>query len=324
MDRIMTKIYLIILFILVFSITASNIFAQACSCGGTPLLSSLEQTVTPVGSWQFSLTYEYNSINDLVTETTEFEDNTRNRFVHSGLLEIGYGLSKRVSLSAVFSLLQQERETNSSEGPGDYLRTRGIGDGLFLVKYNVIPFNVFAMRQLALGVGIKYPLGNSSLLNNNSLIAADMQLGTGSWDLVLWGYFYQSYFKKFPISLYANLSYRLNSSNNRFGVDSPGYRFGNEFITEVGINYQPESFFHYSVGLNYRSTQTDEFDSNGVPNTGGKWIDLTGGLNANLTRSTALRFSGDIPIYRSLSGAQLTTSYSLSVSLFYTIAGKSS
>ena len=313
-----------ILFILILSITTSNTFAQACSCGGAPLLSSLEQTVTPVGTWQFSLTYEYNSIGDLVTETTEFEDNTRNRFVHSGLLEIGYGLSKHISISAVFSLLQQERETNSSEGPGDYLRTRGVGDGLFLVKYNFIPFDVFAMRQLAFGAGIKYPLGKSSLLNNSSLIAADMQPGTGSWDLVLWAYFYQSYFKKIPISLYANLSYRLNSSNNRFGVDNPGYRFGNELIAEVGVNYQPESFLNYSTGIKYRSTQSDVFDNNGVPNTGGKWIDLTGGLNANLTESTALRFSGDIPIYRNLNGTQLTTSYSLSVSLFYTIAGKSS
>ena len=94
-------IYLIIIFIF-FLGAVQSISAQACSCGGVPLLSSLESSTTPSGQWQFGFTYEYNSIADLVVGSEELTDNTRQRIIHSGKMEIGYGLNHRFSFLVIF------------------------------------------------------------------------------------------------------------------------------------------------------------------------------------------------------------------------------
>lgn len=313
----MSKKGLCILLLITFGF-AGSLFSQACSCGGAPLLSSLELPATPAGLWQFGLTYEFSSISDLVIEGTQFDDDTRTRKVHSGRLEIGYGLNHKFSLLAVFSLLQQERTSGISPAGGDFLRTRGIGDGLLMLKYNVKPLDLYSHRQLSVGGGVKFPIGDSNLRRNNTLIAADMQLGTGSWDSVLWGNFYQGLLRYFPGSAYITASYSLTGTNDRFGINNQGYKFGNELVTSAGINYQPQSLFDYTLAIRYRSTRQDKFNNQDVVNTGGKWLFLVPGLNAKISDTFTTRLSGQIPLSRSLNGTQFTTSYTLSVSLFYT------
>jgi len=294
---------------------------QACSCGGAPLMGSLELPTAPAGSWQFGLTYEYHAIGDVVSGTTELEDDTRRRTVHSGLLEINYGLSARFSASAVLTILQQERTTNSVLGTGELLQTHGVGDGIFMLKYSLLPFSPPAQRQVAAGAGVKMPFGKTSLTANSTLLAADMQPGTGSWDAVLWGYAYQGFYRYLPLGVQATFSYRLNGTNDRFGSGNQSYRFGNEFITTVAANVRPGTLLDYTLGVRYRAVTADEFAGLDLPNSGGKWVNLIPGINVNLTPTYAVRASFTLPVYRKLEGTQLTTSYAFSLSIFYSLSG---
>ena len=93
-------------------INTAEVKAQACSCGGAPLLSSLEFPATAPGAWLFGLTYEFNSISDLVTVTKRLDDDTRRRRIYTGLLEISYGINDRWSASLLLTLLQQEQRSS--------------------------------------------------------------------------------------------------------------------------------------------------------------------------------------------------------------------
>jgi hypothetical protein len=311
---------LLILILLLPLIETDTLMAQACSCGGAPLMSSMDLPSTPAGSWQIGLTYEFNSISDVVSRTTELNDDTRSRSVHSGILEISYGIGNRLSLSTLFTFLQQERNSGIQGGSGEFLRTRGFGDGLFILKYDLFPYTVSSQRQLAVGGGIKIPFGKSSLLSNGSLIAADMQPGTGSWDAVLWGYAYQGLQRYFPAGLFISGTYRFSGGNNRFGSSNEGYKFGNELITTVGINHDPVSFLDYTIAFRYRQVGADSFANGELTNSGGKWLDFAPGIVFNISQSIGLRSSARIPLYRKLEGTQLTTSYSLLFSVFYSIS----
>jgi len=44
------------------------------------------------------------------------------------------------------------------------------------------------------------------------------------------------------------------------------------------------------------------------------------GLNLNIYENLGIRGEGELPLYRKLNGTQLTTSYTISFSLFYTIS----
>jgi hypothetical protein len=66
--------------------------AQACCTAGVPLLGSLELPATPAGSWQFALTYERNTLRDVVSLTEKLDDDLRRRTVHTAMLETSYVL----------------------------------------------------------------------------------------------------------------------------------------------------------------------------------------------------------------------------------------
>ena len=203
---------------------------------------------------------------------------------------------------------------------GEFLRTRGIGDAVLLVKYNIVPLNIVSQREIAIGAGPKIPLGKSRLSSEGILLPADMQPGTGAWDGILWAYAYQGFLPTIPINVFATASYRLTGTNDRFAAASQeGYKFGNEFIATLGTSYRTDWPFDLSFQIRYRSVAADRFSSSEVPNTGGKWIYFLPGLNVNLFDELSLRFSGQIPVHRKLEGTQLTTSYTLSLSLFYSI-----
>lgn len=307
------------LFAWVALINTVELNAQACSCGGAPLLSSLEFPSTAPGTWQFGLTYEFNSISDLVTETDQLDDDTRRRRIHTGLLEISYGINNRWSASLILTLLQQERRTSPGSGIGqDLLRTRGIGDALLLAKYNLVPTDIFHQHRLTIGAGLKMPLGESDLLANGTLISADMQPGTGAWDGVLWANYFLGLSRSRTTGLFTSASYRKTSTNDRFGSQNEGYRFGNEFVSTGGFNYRPRPFFDLNLALRYRSVDPDQFANHETPNSGGRWLNLLPGINLNMAGSFTLRLTGQIPVYRKLNGTQLTTDYTTSISILYT------
>ncbi|MFQ5499868.1 MAG: hypothetical protein ACE5FH_09365 [Candidatus Zixiibacteriota bacterium] len=309
-----------VLLILAFVGLAPIIQAQSCSCGGAPLLGSVDLPAASAGSWQLALGYEFSSVSDLFDGSTRLDDNTRRRKVFAGTLELSYGLTERVSLSALFTLLQQERQTLSQTGTGSFLRTRGFGDGLFMVKYKLIPWTVFSQRELSIGLGVKVPFGKSRLIDNSLLISADMQPGTGAWDGVVWANIYQGFYRLAPVGVFASGIYRTTGSNHRFGVNQAGYEFGNELNVTAGADYNWRTLFNLSVGLRYRYQGADQFGSVDQPNSGGKWLQLVPGLNLNLFRGITTRLSGQLPLYRKLEGTQFTTEYSFSATILYAFA----
>ncbi len=313
---------LIIAFLL---IDTPNLYAQ-CSCGGPPLLSSLESPSTAAGVWQFGLTTEYSSVSDFVTFKTQLDDDVRDRTVASGLLQVDYGLTDRITISGLVSFLQQERTTFAEfSGQSEFLRTSGVGDAMLLVKYSLLNPTALSRSQLALGGGVRSPLGRSRLLNNNqTLIAATMQPGTGAWDGILWGSATSILDRRRGVNVFASATYRITSSNSSFFGDGiGGYRFGNEFLTTFGAGIRQSSRLDYTAGLRYRSTRIDQSLDFPADNSGGKWLNFSPGVNFKLTDVVALRGSGQIPLWRELRGTQYTTSYSLSFSIFYTLKPKS-
>ncbi len=297
------------LFVLIMLFVPSLVKSQACCSAGTPLSGSLELPATPVNQWQNMMTYQYNSLQDLVAVSNELSDDSRERSVHSILIESSYGLSKSLSLSALLTLVQQERRIDTQFAGTDFLRARGLGDAVLLLKYVLLPGTVFSQRTITIGIGPKIPLGDFNRKSNGIYLPYDMQPGTGAWDGMIWGHYYQG-FRPFPVHFVATTVYRVTGESNR------GYEFGNELVMNAGIGYQNQNLLDGSLLLRFRQVGPDKFDGNHIANTGGRWLYLNPGMNINVSPGVALRFSGQIPLYRRLNGDQLTTTYRISVSSF--------
>jgi hypothetical protein len=309
-----------ILLVLLLAVIARVASGQACSCAGAPVVGSLELPSTPSGTWQIGLSYEYSLISRVYSGTRFLRDDSRERSVHSGLLEISHGISDRFSVSFLFSALQQERNSGSGEGTGNFLTTRGVGDAVALIKYNVLSFSIHSKRQISVGGGVKLPIGRASLLTDGVLASADMQPGTGAWDGVVTAYVYQGFQPKAPLGWFGSLSYRFTGTNDRFGEGREGYRFGNELTLSSGFNYASAIPLGFSLALKYRNVDPNRFNNFEIPNTGGRWLNLVPGLDLVIGKSWSISTSSQIPLYRDLSGTQLTTSYTLSLSINYTFS----
>lgn len=306
-------------FIAVYLLISFKMLAQACCTAGTPLLGSLDMSAAQRGVLQLGLSYEHNLLADVYSGSDFLDDNSRERVTNSYLLEISYGLSDRISVTGLFSYVNQLRNITPQTGINNELSTNGVGDALILIKYNVITLDFLNQLELSLGAGIKTPLGSSDLLSNGILIPADMQPGSGSWDGILWGYFSKGFMPVLSLNFLANISYRINGANKRFGAGSAGYQFGNELITSIGFGYRTNSILDFSLLVRYRHTDSDKFDNQAIPNTGGDWMYIVPGLNIKLSEYLTGRVSAQLPLYRDLQGTQLTTSNTLGISFFYTI-----
>lgn len=297
-----------------------------CSCGGPPLLGSLETPPGSAGRWRLGLTFEFADVSDFVTGSTELPDDIRDRNVKSALFQVDYGITGRLSIAAIISVLDQDRTTQSAiGGSGQFLSTSGLGDAMVIAKYTLVPTTPESQRQLSIGGGLKLPTGESTIRGNDGvLVAADMQPGTGAWDGVLWGSFLQGLTRSRRFNLFASATYRFTGSNDRFDLGVSNYRFGDEFVGNVGVGLRHNEILEYTLGVRYRSATPEESrllnnqPFREQPNSGGKWLNLSPGVNLNLSRSLSLRASGQLPLHRSLDGTQFTTAYSLSVSVFYT------
>lgn len=309
----------VMLLLAMFLILPIGVSAQSCSCGGPPLLGALETSVTKSGQLDLSMTYEFASISDLVDGNQTLPDDIRDRTVNTGLLQIGYGLSRTLSLSVLFSLLEQSRVTSLGSGQGEFLKTNGVGDVMVTIRYAIWPVSVHYPHSLAFGIGLKAPLGKSGLTNGGFLISADMQPGTGSWDMVLLTSGGYTLSRQNRLALFGSGLYRLNGKNDRFGTGSTNYRFGNELLFTLGLSHDATFRLTPSLALRYRSTKADRFNDQDQPNSGGEWLNLLPGVNVNVNSYLKARVSGQIPLYRSIDGVQFSTSYTFAFSLFYSL-----
>jgi hypothetical protein len=298
---------------------SADISGQACCTSGTPLLGSLDMSTSSKGLMQFSFTYDYNTLTDVYTGSSELDDDTRSRLTQAGLLEINYGLSRRITLTALFSYVNQSRSINGFGDRTNELSVSGAGDALAMVKYSLIPMNIIDEVELAAGAGIKAPVGKSEIKSNGILLPADMQPGTGSWDILLWAFYTKGRLFDLPMNFISNISYRLNGENDRYGPNQEGYQFGNELALTAGLGYRTDMLLDFSLMFRYRHTAPDIFAESELPNTGGEWLYMVPGINIKIYDNFTGRLAGQIPIYRNLNGTQLTTTFTTSFTLFYSL-----
>ncbi len=289
--------------------------AQTCSCAGAPLLSSQSTGVASAGSFLAGITYEHHDISSLYNGTTRFEDATVTRTTRSVLVELNYGITDRLSISGTFSWVDKERTTGlHTSSRGNRVTTRGPGDGILMLRHNLVRQTLWNPYSVSVGAGVKAPIGTSSLKRNGFSMNADMQPGTGSWDGVLWTSLSRSILPD-RLAAFATGSFRYTGSNERF-AENDQYRFGHELVVDSGVSGSLAGILSHSMRIQYRSTRSDRRNGISLPNTGGKWISMIPALDVAAGERFSFRVSGRIPVFQDLRGTQPTTSFAVSGSLF--------
>ncbi len=291
--------------------------AQGCCSGGTPLSGNLELTTSAAKTLSVRLIYDYNHLGDLVSKSKELNDKTRTRLTHSGLLRLGYAFDNRWALTALLPIIRQVEKIDIGVAQNSTVG-QGFGDIVLMLQYNIFNDNTYSWSVAA---GAKTATGptNRSHELTGLLLNPDLQPGTGSWDILAVSQFNKRDFLLEQMFFRAGITYRYTTTADRFNQQQR-YKFGNELQVNWGLTHQlfwgatqitPQLMFRY------RYTEVDQSDGSPAPNTGGHWGYVLPGVEVLLDPRYGFGLVTQWPLYRRLTGVQLTTSYKITVSVFY-------
>ena len=246
-------------------------------------------------------------------------------------LDLNYGLTDRFGLQLTLPYMWRTHkhidglgEDNGGAGEASNFSANGIGDTRVALKYNVLP----TLRSMVvLGFGVYLPTGNTRARDSaEKVMESPAQLGRGQVGLN--PTIYQSY-ELIPhrLNQFASASYRHTFRNN------DGYRFGDEYMLNAGLNLVATPWLVLTGQINYRYLVHDNFSSSllrsatpadgagfpgdpiliddtiknrAVPNTGSTYYAFTPGFQVGLgqliesswTNMTSAYFFTQIPFER--------------------------
>jgi hypothetical protein len=299
--------------VLLVMICSMQVGAQTCSCAGAPLVSSQAGGMINPGNYSVGITYQYNDISAIYSGSTKQNQRTQERSTESYLLEISAGIINRLSATLSLSYVDKNRTTGLSTPVSSTATVNGIGDGLISLNYELIESDLWNPNQVIVFGGVKVPFGEHSVSNNGVQFNADMQPGTGTFD-VLSGVIATHILRSWNAEVQLGIRYRANGENERFNSDD-NYSFGNRLTVQGAFRKQVNTFIA-ALGLEYRKAASDQLNSNKLANTGGSWLFVQPSVSAGLFRNTGIRVSADLPIFTEVQGTQPSTSFALMASFF--------
>lgn len=308
------KISLLILLFLFWE--CRNLKAQGCCTVGANTFGGFERGITEEGKVKISAGYVENVLATTYNEVNKIPDPLgRKARVSLYNLEIEYGLTGRVSLLLVSGITVRKRETLIFDELGNSEKILFNGSGLtdvtLLAKYSLISPSIVSALGLTIGSGVKLPVGNNNLKDNGTRLPVDLQPGTGSTDVILWGNFYKG-FLPLGISFSSSVFYRYA------GANLDGYRFGDEYVISLMGEYSPTDYLTISLSTKSRFSNEDFWGGRFLPSTGGTYHDIIPGL-IYYEGPVQIKVFYQLPLYRNVKGIQLVTSNAAGIEILVNI-----
>ncbi len=283
-----------------------------------------EKTQLEDGRLRVSVTTEWANFNNF----REGEDSVTNTGgneakISQTTLFVDYGLTQRWTVSALVPYVIKRQKTNKfGKRVAD-----GIGDPSLFARYELIRPVPEGGPSVALGLGLKFPLGSISEPSSHERLPPAFQVGSGAFDLIPT----LSYHRDLePFALFGSVFAKIPLEENR-----RDYKFGREYEVNAGAEYRLPYGDHKVSLLLSLSYLYAEHDRDGGPNlppkvrsgrkvlnTGGQFLDIVPGIRVHHGRF-ASQFRLFLPIIenwngrRSLNVGQVAPDWAVQASLIF-------
>ena len=304
-------------------VAALELNAQTCCSGGVPLSGNIGFDGADRGTFQLELSYDLNVLATLKNGAEVYDDEARERITQSVLMKTGYSLTSWMALDAIISYVWQSR-TISYQGAVTNDRTNGPGDAVVMAKFVVSRLGENG-TEIQLGAGPKIPVGRSDLPDGRGItLNADLQPGSGSWDLITWGYFLRQ-LKAKPTAVFSlRLVGRVNGTNQKY-LGNELYKFGNSFQAYAGIGDQfllIGRVFSASLSFSYRLSFANRINGILLDNTGGRWMNIIPSFGWNIGPNSLIQLVPEIPVISRVEGIQLTPTFRIQAGIYHRFGGR--
>jgi len=208
-------------------------------------------------------------------------------------LDLGYGLTSRLSLQASMPLNARREHTIAHFGITQRYTTQGIGDALLGARFSLRP-------RLVAGFAVQLPTGRHRLDGDfdGSILDPSLQPGSGAVGFV--GTLQQAG-RIAPLDLGWSVAASYQA-NTRSDLD---YRFGNAAILTLNLNRPVAGRLSASLqGKLFHQTRS-VYLPHDVPSTGMTFFYLTPALHVDVPRGVSVYGYLQLPAYRYVNDMQL-------------------
>ena len=215
---------------------------------------------------------------------------------------VSYGFSERFTLFARVPFSHRHFQALDAGTVVDAFDTHGLADpelyGQIRLWASGMAPGVGRRSSLSFLGGVKTALGNNDVTRDGQRVDEHAQPGTGSTD-VFSGLAFLYLLDK-ESAVFASGQYKHTGEN------SYGYRYGSSVLLNTAYEHKLGGRVDGVVELNFRHADKDQVDATGDldPNTGGSILYVTPRLLVDVGHGVVLRAAAQIPIARSLNGAQ--------------------
>lgn len=295
--------------------------AQTCCSGGVPVSSNLGLPLGKEKSLQFSLGYDLNHLNTLKNEANKLDNPGSKRQTQTLMFQTGYAINKRLSIDAFIPFVRQERTSDS----GIFEHSQNLGDLALLLKLKAFA-NLNDQSYLIAAIGVEFPTGKYDQISKVSgiTLGADMQPGSGSYDLIGWTRFVHNLDFRPSMNFISQGILKINGQNDNFRNGLLTYQFGNEFQILAGFSDQVlvgKLLIDPSISVKYRQSFSDKNDASGdlteLPATGGQFLFINPALTYQFSPTFSIHFQFELPLYVKVTETQIAPTYRFGFNLLY-------
>lgn len=307
----------IIAVVLCFCVLASSSEAGNCCAPVVPQQGVTGETAVLPHTLDVGLHYEYlrsrgyydggSEVSNPVNRETDFR---------RAILTIGYGLSRRFSITAIVPYIWKERSEYLTAAHLERLiyAGDGLGDVTGLVRFSAIERDFVDFRELSFAVGVKCPTGSIDKSSNLCPLPKDVQPGTGTWDGLASFSFYQGFE---PVDVFISATYVMTTTytDDRDRTS----KFGNQFSLLTTANFHVTKQLDLSAALSGSVRGRDLDKNEKVSNTGRRQLWLVPGVQYAIFPALRVQAFFEYPIYQRFKGVQLGSDYNMRLSLAYSL-----
>ncbi len=325
----------------------------ACATCGCSLSPDGALGYSTTGGWGISVDDSFINQNQLRNGTSpispqqvqtvtdqEVEHQTVNRYVTVGL---SYTSDANWNFKLLLPYVDRSHSTYGTDATlpltADQISSAtasGLGDVRLIANYQ----GFLPSKNLGVQVGIKLPTGDyggpsatnpdggaghgsvgrnpvvfgPSGNSGSSYLDTSLNVGNGSTDLILGGYYFQPVSQDFDAFVNGQYQFSVKQALNQSGAD---YRPGNNLNLSFGLRYEVNPDMVPQLQINLTNKKADSGALADTTDTAGTVAYLSPGVSLHAMKNTQVYAFVQVPIYSNLSGYQLFPRYTASAGVSY-------
>lgn len=309
------KKLLAILFLAVIACSQKEIYAQCCGAGNPISISGTDSNIKKK-HMQVSLDYRHSYSDTYYYEDERFGQDFLGRLSDASYdflnLGVAYGITKRWTVQAQLGYYIDKQENFKDPAFPD-ARVNGIGD-LSLSTSFVAYSNPQKGIELVPFISVKFPVGKFDCENDGIKLPISMQPSSGSYKYSAGIYFYANLSRRWYVTSYDLFEYAQRIVSRNFN-----YKYGNLTYINAAAYYKAFGFLTLGANLSYEYMSRSKDEYGFLDGTSYHLMKISPQILIRPVKQFHMLVSAEVPVWRNVSGIQMSNKWALQLKLIYDI-----